>query len=76
MQSVFDKTGLAFVSTTLHVDWITPKSSSSDRYAEISAWLAEHPTVKSFLILVDLNSGNTLHGSDMRIPSFAHHLMD
>lgn len=43
MQPVVDKTGLAFISTNLHVDWTTPKSSSSDRYVEISAWLPEHP---------------------------------
>lgn len=65
MLSVFDKTGLAFVNACLRDEWTTPKSSSSNRHAEISAWLAKHPDVKNYLILDDLNSGHTLHGADL-----------
>ncbi|MGZ4925332.1 MAG: HAD domain-containing protein [Halobacteriota archaeon] len=65
MQLVFEKTGHKFVSTYMHEDWTTPKSSSSNRHAKISGWLAEHPGVESFLILDYLNSGHALHGSDL-----------
>ena len=65
IQLVFEKTGLSFVGSHLHEDWTTPKISSLDRCAEISAWLADHPEVTNFVVLDDENSGHTLRDSDL-----------
>lgn len=65
MREVFDKTGLGFVSSSLHEDWTTPKFTLLDRHAEISAWLAAHIDVEDFVVLDDPNSGHTLHGTKL-----------
>lgn len=64
---VLQRTGLDFVAENLHAEWCTPRDEDSYRLTEIDKWLDTHAFGGQipFVILDDLNSGQSLSGSHL-----------